>query len=180
MLDDRYLEALGPELAFVGIDDECPEVLIWTGRDAGSGRYAVWAESGEILAASEDPPESPQPQAYLYEAHAAAIRAHCLGTLCDEFDLTPLGSSNGYLTGDQLLESRWLKNYKVLDDLPSDQKKLKAHLESLGAGQVIVKSRANIDTAVLAKSLKGRGSRTVTIAVYRLQKSIKFALVEAI
>ena len=119
---------------------------------------------------------------HLFEAHPAAIRAHALGTICKEFRLVALGNSNGYLTGEQPVMSRWLKTYRLLHAGKGDIRQTKAALKAMGAGTPIIKSRAGIDVEALRKELRSQGSShpDVVVAVYPVGKSIRHAILERI
>lgn len=178
LLKDAFLDSLGPELAFLASGDECPEAVIWVGREANPGRYAVQVATGEKLDADGPPPYTEVVQDYLYEAHPAAIRAHSLGTLCEIHGLASLGDSNGYLTGSIRCESVWLTRYRVLGTAKADIKALKEELRKLGSGTPVVKSRAAVDVDAVRKSLKLAGDRPLVLAAYPVGKSVRYAILE--
>lgn len=177
LLKDSYLETLGPELAFVAAGDECPEVVVWCGKRAESGRYAVFASDGEILTSKEDMPVVREPSEWFYEAHPAAIRGHCLGTLCDRYGLSGVADSNGYLTGSEC-RSPWMKRYRVLSDVCGDVKILQRELRAFRSSSPIIKSRANIDVEKLRRSLRSEGHRLLIVAVYPAGKSLRYVILE--
>jgi hypothetical protein len=182
LLSDEALKSLGPELAFVATKDECPEVVVWAGREAFPMRYAVWADTGEKLLASGHPPRAESPLEYVYEAHAAAIRAHALGTLADSYGLHALGDSNGYLTGSGLVESRWLKAYRTLHAGKGDSRQTRAVLRRMGAGTPVVKSRAGIAVEALRRELKipNGVEEGAIVAAYSVGKSIRHVVLESL
>ena len=176
LLQDSFLEELGPELAFVASADECPEVVVWTGTEAQPGRYAIFAETGAKLESSCEPPLTPTPRSYLMEAHPADIRAHGLGTLCDEFELWGLGDSNGYLVGEHVAVSPWLRAYEVLESALPDSRAVKKALKTLASATPIVKSRAGVEVEALRREWKMDGDRTLIVAAYPVGKSIRYAI----
>ncbi|HVT12502.1 MAG TPA: hypothetical protein VHE55_09560 [Fimbriimonadaceae bacterium] len=174
MLSDRDLESFSGHLEFVSFRRECREALLWYGL--GSGRAAVLAESGETLPAGGDPPATALIRRYLFEGDPAAIRAHCLGELCMHHQLSALGDSNGYLTGDSPVESAWLTTYEVLADHAADLKRTRSALKSLGGGTPVVKSRgAAVDVDRLRKDLRGEGE-DLYVVVYPVGSSLRHAI----
>jgi hypothetical protein len=177
MLSDSDLASVGDSLEFVSFDGECREALIWAGRQAKPGRWAVRVESGNRLEASDMPYSVGEPQRYLFEADPAAIRAHCIGSLCKRHDLYPLGDSNGYLTSDQKNDSEWLKPYRVVSTCPADEKITRATLGQLGYHVAVVKTRTSgVDPELLQKKLRTQGRKPITLIVYAVGKSRRYIL----
>lgn len=169
MLDDVDLESLGDRLEFVSFGGECREALVWFGRE--HGRFAVHVETGDTLESGKEA-DSSGPRQYLYEADPAAIRAHCLGKLCENLGLSILADSNGYLTSDTIVHSPWLTPYEILAALKGDLKETKAKLRELGGGTPIVKSRAGVDVDTLRRQLRGEGEELI-VAAYPEGRSIR-------
>jgi hypothetical protein len=175
MLPDKDLEALGGSLEFISFGGECREALVHLG-DVRAGRFAVQVESGSRLTAGADPYGIPAPLAYVYETDPAAIRAHCLGALCDDLDLRALADSNGYLTGDRLVGSPWLRSYEVLATHAGDKKRTGAELTRLGSGTPVIKTRgAQVDIDKLRKAWRGEG-RELTVLIYPDGQSLRHTI----
>lgn len=179
LLGDATFEALADErpyrLEFVSFGRECREALLWLGREAVPGRFAIHVESGQELAASELEDWTEEPLAWVHEADPAAIRAHCLGA----FALPALGDSNGYLTGDEPVRSPWLRSYRVVWHGNADSRRAKAALDDLEACVTEVKSRGvKVDPAELKRALRGKSGRRLTLIVYPVGKWIRYVLVE--
>lgn len=174
MLKDAELEALGGRLEFVSFGGECREAVIWLGRQAEPGRYAVHVETKERLAMEPLVETVGAARALLFEADPAAIRAHCLGS----FGLPGLGDSNGYLTADDAVASVWLKGYRVLADHPADIAKTKEALRSLGFGTPVVKARAKgVDVERLRAAWRSSGPEGI-VAVYPVGAKIRHAVLQ--
>jgi hypothetical protein len=174
LLPDPFLESLGPGLEFVSLAGECREALVWTGSESIPGRWAVRAETGERLEAEEATSHADEPGEFLYEADPAAIRAHCLGTLCRVYGLVALGDSNGYLSGPTTVHSPWLKGYRVLYHGRADSKATRQALRSLGADTPVLKQRgAKLDLPLLAKEFSSQGSLPVALAIWPVGKSLR-------
>lgn len=175
LLPDAFLEGLGPRLEFVSLGGECREALVHCGSEASGGRFAVHVETGERLAAREVSVVE-EPLEFFYEADPAAIRAHALGSVDG---VVGLGDSNGYLTSGEEVPSAWLTAYRVLASGPFDLKSVRRRAGELGAGAVVVKSRApGMDVVKLGKALKGDGKMPLIVALYLLGRSVRYAVLE--
>lgn len=193
MLRDDFLESLGEIVEFVSFGGECREALVWVGTDLstslqpgvmnsenapGMARFATHLESAERLAASElAPPSTDIPMAYLYEADPAAIRAHCLNTLCEQYDLTDFAETNGYLTGDSRAESPWLRGWAIESEPMNDLRQVKSLLVSLESGTPVVKVRGvDVDPSEVQRKLRLYGKLPYTVFVYAKGKKIRYVV----
>lgn len=178
LLPDRFLECLGPGLEFISYGRECGEALVWTGRDAPSGRWAVHLESGERLdGPNEAPPPVDSPDAMLFDPDPAAVRAHALGTLCRSHGLQPLGDG-GYLTGPAAVASPWLRGYRAL--WSGDLKGARAAARALGLRPAEVKARGvRPDATAIRKADPGAGE-PASLVVYAIGRSVRAAWAVAV
>ncbi len=179
LLPNDLLARLAPRLLFVSFQRECREVLAISGTEAEPGRYAVRVEDRQTLPEGRPGLSTPEPSRYLYDADPAAVRAHALGSLCEQFDLRPLADSNGYLTGLRLHQTPWLTAYEILYSGPGDLKRTKAELKKLGSATPELKQRAaNQDLIALRRQLKAEGSRPLIVAIYAQGKSLRHIICE--
>ncbi len=183
MLRDDFLESFGGALEFVSFGGECREALVWVGRTranmhGGEVRFATHVEAGERLPASDLAPHSTDtPGTYLYEADPAAIRAHCLNTLCERYELYDLAETNGYLTGDAKVESPWLRGWTVESEAMNDLKLVKLWLEQHQSGTPVVKVRGvEIDPNEVQKKLKLKGKQAYNVFVYAIGKKVRYVV----
>lgn len=176
MLPDAFFERFEARLEFVSLGRECREALVWLGSEsAAHGTYAVHAESGEVLASHEQHAFSDAPAGWIHEADPAAIRAHALGA----FGIASLGDSNGYLTSGGVVESVWLRSYRVLSSGKFGVRELQSALKDVGGGTPEIKQRGTgIDPATLRKQMKLTGTRRVVVLLYPVGKGIRFAVTE--
>lgn len=180
MLNDDTLRGLTDSLRFVSFRDECREVLAQFGSQAEQGVQSVHVESGETLDSSILPAAVETPGGFLYDADPAAIRAHALGTLCARYGLSPLGDSNGYLTGDTLAETPWLRPYRVLYHGKADAKTTKKALRDLDAATPELKQRqAGLDLIKERKQYAMEGKRPVSLAIWLVGRSARHTILEA-
>jgi hypothetical protein len=162
-------------LEFLSWQGECPEALLMVGSEID----ATWR--GAVMVGKDIAWESAElwdtvdvADAFLYEADPAAIRAHALGA----FGLAGLADSNGYLTGPDLIESPWLRGYRVLSDDAGDARRTLATLRSLEAATPVVKVRGvEADPEKLRKSWRLDGHREVIVIVYPVGRKVRHAVV---
>lgn len=180
MLPDEFLDSLTPRLEFVSFGGECREALAIFGSQVLPGRFAVQVETGSILEADDlYLPSSDEPRTFLYEADPAAIRAHALGNLCEEFGIVALSDTNGYLTGDQQISSPWLTGFRVIEHGRFDVKVLKKRLAELGSGTPVLKQRGTkLDLQKFQKQMILKGSQSYEVAFYAIGNSVRQVILE--
>jgi len=177
LLPDLFLEPLGSRLEFVSFGGECREALVITGKDAIPGRFAVHVESGDKIEADFCPAETSIPGNYLFDVDPAGVRAHALGTLCNQFGLSPLGTSNGYLTGPEPVMSPWLRSYKVLYSGKGDVKATRRALKDLDAEVFEIKQRGvKADLAKTKKEFSEKGKLQVSLVLWAEGASVRHLL----
>jgi hypothetical protein len=179
LLSDAFLESLGPELIFASYQDECREALVSCGTEAGAGRWAIHVESGERIEAGGEPPVIEQPGEFFFDADPAAIRGHCLGSLCRTMELQGLGDSRGYLTGNAAHRSPWFRSFRVLYHGKADLSATRKALVELGAATPEWKQRhAGEDLDRLRKTVRLDGNRQVSVAIWPVGRSLRHTILE--
>lgn len=179
MLHDKEFDRISPHRVFVGTHDQCSEGLALVGTEASGGVRAHHVPSGEWLEPSDEwVPETDHSEQFFYHAHPAAIRCGGLQSLANKFGLELLGDSNGYLTGATAIDSPWLKTYQVVTECKGDVDVLRKTLVGLDAATPEIKSRAGIDGDSLRKKLKLKGKRTLSVAAYNVDKSLRFVILD--
>lgn len=178
LLPDAVLTGLEAQVVFVSFGRECREALALFG-DCRRDLEAVLAyhvESSEWLKPMPADHEASEPLSWIYEMDPAAIRAHAHGS----FGLSALGDSNGYLTGDEKVESPWLRRFRVLDHGSADIRQTRDALVGLNAATPVIKTRApGVDPIAMRQQLKQKGTRPVVLMVWPTGKRLRHALVEA-
>ncbi|MEA2552643.1 MAG: hypothetical protein QOJ65_819 [Fimbriimonadaceae bacterium] len=179
LLPDTFLGSLGARLEFLSLGGECREALVGCGRQVEPGRHAVHLESDSRIPAGAALPVQDEPEAFLFEADPAAIRAHALASVPGAENMRGLGDSNGYLTANTEFRSPWYSTYRVLGRGSLDVKALRARLRELGGGTPIVKTRTKAtDASQVAKALSMEGQSSAIVAVYSVGRSLRYALLE--
>lgn len=177
MIPDQVLEGLGRRLEFVSFAGECREALVWSGESVEPGRKAILVRSAcqplELDAGTHSEVVD-RAASWLFEADPAAIRAHALAN----FGLEGLGDSNGYLTGDRLLNSPWLRAYEVVEDGPWRPESISAALAHLGGRLVAVKTRVRgVEPKREARRVRDGGEMPFALVLYPVGRKTRAALV---
>ena len=172
LLQDEYLESIGQRIEFISYRGECREAIAWSGEEVEPGIFAVDAETGESLPRYEIEDAVNEPWGIIFDSDPAAGRAHALGN----FGLPQLGDSPGYLTGETVVSSPWLRAYEVLFQESSDFKRIKEFLRKSNLRVFEVKQRgAGVDPSTIIKQLKTEGD-PVSLIAWRVEKSIRYAV----
>jgi THUMP domain-like/Methyltransferase small domain len=141
-----------------------------------TGKYELTSNSKTEMIA-----EIKQIGEYLYEPDNALIRSHLIGELTQELNLHAVSPKIAYLSSNELINSPWLKAYKIIDNLSFDRKKIKAYLKERGIGILDIKKRgADITPEQLRKELNPKGSNAATLIITRVNDQHRALVVEPI
>lgn len=168
------------EVAFVSLDGELKEAVIWCPPLAHVARRATLLRTGpngvtathELSVAALSPLPCPlsAPLAFLYEPDPAVIRAGLVRELAAQLGAAQLDSAIAYLTAHSLMITPFARAWPVLHWLPFGLKPLRAALRELDAGPVTVKKRGSpLDTDALARQLSGRGANALVVVLTQAQ-----------
>jgi len=177
MLPDSFLNSLGGRVCFVSHQRQCCEALVLQKCLMNWGDVGAFhAESMQLLYRSPLAEILPAPLDFVHEADPAAIRGHCLGT----FNIPGLGDSNGYLTSNHIIESLWLRSYKVLWSGAWRLDKVKVAAANLSAKVVAVKCRGvDVDVVKVGKELKADHGDPVILILFPVGMTVRAVLAEA-
>ncbi|MBI1332428.1 MAG: hypothetical protein GC165_06080 [Armatimonadetes bacterium] len=175
MLADEFLAEVGPRVEFVSFRGECREAVVWAGKLAEAGIFAVRIETGATLGREPTYDQVDEAGEFIFDADPAAVRAHALGG----FDRPQLGDSPGYVTGGDL-ESEWLTPYRVLAAGTYDAKRIKEALRNLGRRVFEVKQRgAGVEPTAVMRQVRTDGD-PASLICWRVGKSVRWALAERV
>ncbi|MHC4880857.1 MAG: class I SAM-dependent methyltransferase [Planctomycetota bacterium] len=134
----------GCEIELVSLDGECREATVWFGELAGaeSSRATVLPQ-GESIAAE---PLSAWTNVgdlgeWLYDPDPAVVRSGLVDVVAERLGLRRLDDSEEYLTGDSLIDSPFVRPFRVLESLANNQKQVRRAVRRAGFGQVEIKCR---------------------------------------
>ncbi len=184
---DRDLIPDGAEAQWVSVDGQLVEMGLWFGALArdGIGRSALLLTPdgvAELTAPqdSEDVAVGPIGE-YLYEPDGAVIRARLIGDLARSLGGRMLSEGIAYITADAAVPTPFATAFRVLEVLPSDEKKLRLALQERKVGTLEIKKRGvDIDPAALRVRLRPKGPQSATIVVTRAEGQRVTLLVERV
>lgn len=117
---------------------------------------------------------------YVYEPDPALIRSHLLGAFALEQGLGLLSQGIAYLTGGER-KSAWLRGYKLLAEMPLDEKAISRYLSERRIGSLEIKKRGvDIDPQLMRKRLKLKGSGAATLIATKVGGARKALVCEPI
>ena len=117
---------------------------------------------------------------YVYEPDPALIRSHLLGAFALEQGLGLLSQGIAYLTGSER-KSPWLRGYKLLAEMPLDEKAISRYLSERRIGSLEIKKRGvDIDPQLMRKRLKLKGSGAATLIATKVGGARKALVCEPI
>lgn len=149
---------LGPGIAFpefmesheweyLGLRDECLEAVVWTGESGRPGWVrAVELPNGAFIEALRaDLPdtfgETGEAGGFLYEPVKSVVRSHLFGVLASRLRLWQIDPRIAYLSGNELVRDPLLKAYRIIRELPYDNKAIKEFLRKEEVGRLEIKKR---------------------------------------
>jgi SAM-dependent methyltransferase len=176
------------EAQWVSVDGDLVELGLWFNAVArpnikrsallltDAGRHEITSETAEVENA-----EVGELGEYLYEPDNAVIRSHLIGKLAEQTGTSLISAEIAYLTGNQPLQSPWLRGYRILDNLAFDRKNLRAYLQERGVGVVEIKKRgSDVIPEQLRKELKPRGDNSRTLIITRVAGAHRALIAEPV
>jgi SAM-dependent methyltransferase len=172
---DRDLIPAQAEAQWISVDRDVVELGLWFGAVArpGIGRAALvigdhGATEMTAPADSEDAEVGPLGQ-YVYEPDGAVIRARLIGDLARRLGARMLSDSIAYLTADTAVPTPFAQCFRVIEEFPHDERRLRQELAARGIGSLEIKKRGvDVDPAQLRKKLALKGSGSATLILTRV------------
>ena len=162
------------EAQWVSVDGKLVEMGLWFGALARPGiRRAALLLAKDGVAELTAPADSEDVAvgdlgAYVYEPDGAIIRARLIGDLARSMDALMLSEGLAYLTSDTLTATPFATAFRVLEVLPTDEKKLRVALAERRIGTLEIKKRGvDVDPATLRTRLKLKGAAAGTLVLTR-------------
>ena len=172
---DRDLIPAEAEAQWVSVDRDVVELGLWFGAVARPGIKRAALVIGDHGAAeltapadSEDAEVGPLGE-FIYEPDGAVIRARLIGDLARQLDARMLSDQIAYLTADTAVATPFAACFRVVEEFPHDEKRLKRELAARGIGSLEIKKRGvDVDPAQLRKKLALKGSASATLILTRV------------
>ena len=151
------------------------ELVVWTGALArdGVGRSALLLSGDrpdELTAPAEAPDAEPGALGeYLLEPDGAVIRARLIGELARRIGGRMLDPTIAWITTDVAPVTPFGQAFRVREELPFDERKLKSALRERGIGTLEIKKRGvDVDPAAFRTKLGLRGAESATLVLTRI------------
>lgn len=185
-IEDLRADLLPPgrphELEVLSESGRLTQALLWTGPLASPDpdphlhpHRATLLPSGETIAGParlEGETTGGSLGAFLLAVDPAVERARQLWTLAEAVGAVPVHPRLGLLAADAEIHTPFAATFAVLEDLPWNERRVKAALSALGGGVVEVKTRDGlVDPDTLQTRLRGAGDRRLTLFVLRFDRS---------
>ena len=160
----------GAEIELISLGGEAKEATIWLGELATPDLWrATVLPSGESLAGYALEAAAPiEPLgAYLYDPDPAIVRAGLVDVLAEKLGLWRLDGSEEYLSSDSCVDSPFVRVFRVLADLPNNDREIRRWFRESDFGQVEIKCRhIPIDADAVRRKLPlpGRSPGTLIFA----------------
>lgn len=172
---DHALLPEGVEAQWVSVDREVVELVVWSSTLAreGVGRAALLlGDDGAAELTASAPAPDAEPGAvgeYLLEPDGAVIRARLIGELARRVEGRMLDPTIAWITADRAPATPFGQAFRVREELPFDERRLKAALRERGIGALEIKKRGvDVDPAALRTRLALWGAESATLVLTRI------------
>ncbi len=172
----------GVEAEWVSDRGDVKEAALWSGRLATTQRRATVIGEGGLatLTDEDDPGADVRPVgAFLYEPDGAVVRAGLVTAVAAGVDGGLVDEHIAYVTSDGSFRTPFARGYRVVEELPYREKRLRAALRERGIGRLTIKKRGvDIVPEQLRKRLALSGDHEATVVLTRVAGQGTALLVE--
>lgn len=166
----------GWELETISLDAELKEAVLWSPGLATGPRTAT-VIAGDGVHQLRSVPDvhvacrSPEPGQWLLDPNPAITRAGLVQDLARMFSCSMIDEKIAFLVSDVPVHSPFARTLPIIDAGPWHERRLRKRLRELDAGPVDVRRRGLAgDVDVIARRLRGNGSRPLTVAMTRVHE----------
>lgn len=163
------------EAQWVSVEGDLVELSLWFNetkrQDVTRSALLITKDAKHELKTNqkEEPAPTGELGEYIHEPDNAVIRSHLINLLAEQTNTHTIDPQIAYLTGNDNINSPWLKSYKIEQVLPFDRKQLKAYIKQNDIGTLEIKKRgADITPEELRKELAPKGKNKATLIVTRI------------
>ena len=163
------------EAQWVSVEGDLVELSLWFNKtkrqDVKRSALLITKDGKHELKTNvkEEPAPTGELGQYIHEPDNAVIRSHLINLLAEQTNTNTIDPQIAYLTGNDPIESPWLKSFKIEQVLPFDRKQLKAYIKQNDIGTLEIKKRgADITPEELRKELAPKGPNKATLIVTRI------------
>jgi SAM-dependent methyltransferase len=173
----------GVEAEFVSDAGDLVEATLWGRRFASAARRATVLPGGDTLTTDDEPAAVPvgEPAAWWYEPDPAVIRAGLVGAVAAAIGGHLVDRRIAYVVADRHMATPFARAYRLVEEVPYREKRLRSALRARGIGALAIKKRG-VD--VVPEQLRPRlglsGDREATLILTRVAGAARAFLVEPV
>ncbi len=172
------------EIELISLQGECKEATVWYGELAGPHPCrATVLPAGATLAGhplSSSADITPL-QTFLFDPDPAVVRSGLVDLCAEQLGLNRLDAAEEYLTGDRSVESPFVAPFRVLAELPNNERELRQFLRTANGGRYEIKCRhVPVHAEELRRRLPHDGDQSLTIFLARLAGKARFVVAERV
>ncbi len=160
----------GVELEYISEAGVCKQLVLWWGSSRRTSTATVLGGAFEepscdsievdALGLADIAPEGP----WLIEPDPAVLAAGAVDTLARRHRLWRIDANLAWLFGEERIDTPLARCYAILREVPGRLRDVGRAIKDLDGGEVTVKPRnLKLDTDLLQRKLRGRGSRSLTV-----------------
>ena len=171
----------GVEAEFVSDDGDMVEAALWGEDFASTVRRATVLPAGESLTTDDLPVTVPlgPPADWWYEPDSAVIRAGLVGAVAAQVGGHLLDHRIAYVTSTQRIATPFARGYRLVEEVPFREKRLRAALRARGIGTLAIKKRGvDVVPEQLRPRLDLKGDASGTLILTRVRDAARAFLVE--
>lgn len=167
----------GAGATWVSHHGDLVETTLWSDGD----RRAVLLPAADELVVSGDRAPVGALGAYLYEPDPAVLRSGAIAALAEQLDARRPWDGIGYLCADRLVATPFAQAFAVEEDLPFDERTLRAWVREHQIGILEIKCRGvDVDPAALRRRLKPHGRVAATLVLTPTQDGVRALVVSRV
>lgn len=161
------------EVELISLNGECKEATVWFGELAGEQEYRATAisKTGEVNSIAGHPLDAfvdvTEPRSYIYDPDPSVVRSGLLDVAANQYSLNRLDSEEEYLTSTDPIDSPFFRRFKILAELPNNDREIRKYFRTASFGQLEIKCRripVSIEGTRRKLSLKGDVAGVLIIA----------------
>lgn len=170
------------EIEIVSLHGEAKEATVWFGE---LGRSDLWRATvlpaGATLAGD---PLSAEPNlgplaGHLFDPDPAVVRAGLLDLLCEQTGLARLDAAEEYLIADEPVATPFAVPFRVLAELPNNEREVRRFLRDRRLGRIEIKARRlPVDVERLHRSLRVEGDGRAVVFFARVAGKARVVVAE--
>lgn len=173
----------GVEAEFVSDAGDLVEATLWGRAFAAATRRSTLLPAGAQVTTDDLPAAAAvgEPAGWWYEPDSAVIRAGLVGAVAARVEGHLVDRQIAYVCSDRLVETPYAKVYRLVEEVPYREKRLRAALRARDIGTLTIKKRGvDVVPERLRPRLGLRGDRAATLILTRVAGAGRAFLVEPV